>query len=87
MGFDTIQRAQGLGIVELDASRGRFEEAVQGLKNNLTFLQEMVEIYCPVGIVDRITRFELPGWYCRCVICSDVPSQNVQLQHEYWIRR
>lgn len=82
--LDTIQRAQGLGIVELDASRGRFfEEAVQGLKNNLTFLQEMVEIYRSVGYLRRpnYEELEVTGVVLQvCDLFRRSISQNVQLQ-------
>lgn len=56
--LDTIQRAISLGIVQLDPERGGFfEEAVKGLKNNLYFLQEMVNIYRSFGYI-RKPRFE-----------------------------
>lgn len=56
--LDTIQRAIGLGIVTLDQQRGSFfEEAVHGLRNNLYFLQEMVNIYRSFGYIRR-PRFE-----------------------------
>ncbi len=48
--LDTIQRAQSLGIVSMDPKKGSFfSEAVEGLKNNLDFLQKMVDIYRSFG--------------------------------------
>lgn len=44
--LDTINRAQTLGIIQTDAQKGKYyTEAVDGLRNNLYFLQEMVDIY------------------------------------------
>ncbi len=52
--LDTIQRAQQKGIVTLDERKGSFfEDAVNGLKNNLSFLQEMVNIYRSFGYTRR----------------------------------
>ncbi len=48
--LDTIQRSLDMGIVQMDSERGHFfQDAVEGLKNNLHFLQEMVNIYRSVG--------------------------------------
>ncbi|MEW6235435.1 MAG: HAMP domain-containing sensor histidine kinase [Candidatus Omnitrophota bacterium] len=56
--LDTIQRAQKLGIVSMDSDKGSFFlEAVDGLKNNLDFLQKMVDIYRSFGYT-RYPRFE-----------------------------
>lgn len=56
--LDTIQRAQGMGIVTMDPDRGRFfEEAVDGLRNNLDFLQQMVDIYRSFGYTQK-PRYE-----------------------------
>lgn len=56
--LDTIQRAQAMGIVTLDARKGTFYiEAVNGLRNNLSFLQEMVNIYRSFGYTRR-PRYE-----------------------------
>lgn len=56
--LDTIQRAQSMGIVQLNAERGSFfVEAIDGLKNNLYFLQEMVNIYRSFGYARR-PRYE-----------------------------
>ena len=56
--LDTIQRAQSMGIVQLNAERGSFfVEAIEGLKNNLFFLQEMVNIYRSFGYARR-PRYE-----------------------------
>lgn len=44
--LDTISRAQSLGIIQTDEQKGKYyTEAVEGLHNNLHFLQEMVDIY------------------------------------------
>lgn len=44
--LDTISRAQSLGIIQTDEQKGKYyTEAVDGLHNNLHFLQEMVDIY------------------------------------------
>lgn len=44
--LDTISRAQSLGIIQTDDQKGKYyTEAVNGLHNNLHFLQEMVDIY------------------------------------------
>ncbi|MDP8244522.1 MAG: HAMP domain-containing sensor histidine kinase [Candidatus Hinthialibacter antarcticus] len=56
--LDTIQRAQSMGIVQLNPERGSFfVEAIDGLKNNLYFLQEMVNIYRSFGYARR-PRYE-----------------------------
>ncbi len=56
--LDTIQRAQGLGIIQLDEQKGVFfEDAVKGLNHNLEFLQEMVNIYRAVAYFRR-PRYE-----------------------------
>lgn len=56
--LDTIQRAQNLGIVTMDSQKGSFFlEAVEGLRNNLHFLQEMVNIYRSFGYT-RNPRYE-----------------------------
>ena len=56
--LNTIERAHDLGIVSMDEKKGRFFlEAVEGLKNNLHFLQEMVNIYRSFGYIRR-PRFE-----------------------------
>jgi len=56
--LDTIQRAHKLGIVSMDSEKGSFFlEAVDGLKNNLDFLQKMVDIYRSFGYT-RYPRFE-----------------------------
>ncbi|MGC9327481.1 MAG: hypothetical protein ACP5I1_07590, partial [Candidatus Hinthialibacter sp.] len=56
--LDTIQRAQNLGIVTMDPQKGSFfQEAVMGLRNNLHFLQEMVNIYRSFGYT-RHPRYE-----------------------------
>lgn len=56
--LDTIQRAQNLGIVTMDSKKGSFFlEAVEGLRNNLHFLQEMVNIYRSFGYT-RNPRYE-----------------------------
>ena len=56
--LDTIQRAHRLGIVTMDPQRGSFFlEAVKGLRNNLHFLQEMVNIYRSFGYTRR-PRYE-----------------------------
>ncbi len=56
--LDTIQRAHGLGIVSMDEERGTFfMEAIEGLKNNLDFLQRMVDIYRSFGYT-RHPRYE-----------------------------
>ncbi len=56
--LDTIQRSQNLGIVKMDEKKGAFFlEAVEGLKNNLHFLQEMVDIYRSFGYT-RKPRYE-----------------------------
>jgi signal transduction histidine kinase len=56
--LDTIQRSQNLGIVKMDEKKGSFFlEAVEGLKNNLHFLQEMVDIYRSFGYT-RKPRYE-----------------------------
>ncbi|MBN2329889.1 MAG: HAMP domain-containing histidine kinase [Candidatus Omnitrophica bacterium] len=56
--LDTIQRVQNLGIVTMDPQKGSFfQEAVLGLRNNLHFLQEMVNIYRSFGYT-RNPRYE-----------------------------
>ena len=56
--LNTIERAHDLGIVSMDEKKGHFFlEAVDGLKNNLHFLQEMVNIYRSFGYIRR-PRFE-----------------------------
>jgi signal transduction histidine kinase len=60
--LSTIQRAQKAGIVSLDSRKGPiYQEAVDGLYNNLHFLQEMVNIYRSVGYTRRPTyeQFDL----------------------------
>jgi len=48
--LNTIHRALSMGVVQIDPNRGLvFNKAVDGLKNNLQFLQEMVDIYRALG--------------------------------------
>lgn len=52
--LDTIHRAQSAGIISLDPQKGKFfEDAVQGLRDNLQSLQEMVDIYRSVAYIQR----------------------------------
>jgi signal transduction histidine kinase len=56
--LNTIERAHELGIITMDEKKGAFFlEAVNGLKNNLYFLQEMVNIYRAFGYT-RSPRYE-----------------------------
>ncbi|MBD3265236.1 GHKL domain-containing protein, partial [bacterium] len=56
--LNTIERAMDLGIVSMDEKKGPFfQEAIDGLKNNLHFLQEMVNIYRSFGYTRR-PRYE-----------------------------
>lgn len=61
--LDTIQRVQNMGFVVMDPQKGTFFlEAVEGLRNNLHFLQEMVDIYRSFGYTRRPSyeRISLP---------------------------
>lgn len=52
--MNTIHRAMKAGVIQVDESRGAFfGEAIAGLKNNLSFLQEMVDIYRSFGSIRR----------------------------------
>ncbi|RJP20216.1 MAG: sensor histidine kinase [Candidatus Omnitrophota bacterium] len=56
--LDTIRRSQHLGLVRMEPEKGHFfSEAVDGLQNNLQFLQEMVDIYRSFGYTRR-PRYE-----------------------------
>ncbi|HQH73567.1 MAG TPA: hypothetical protein PK360_15945, partial [bacterium] len=56
--LDTIRRAHRLGIVSMDPAKGSiYLQAVEGLENNLHFLQEMVDIYRSFGYTRR-PRYE-----------------------------
>ncbi|MFB3787874.1 MAG: PAS domain-containing sensor histidine kinase, partial [bacterium] len=56
--LDTIRRAHRLGIVSMDPAKGTiYLQAVEGLENNLHFLQEMVDIYRSFGYTRR-PRYE-----------------------------
>ncbi len=56
--LDTIQRSQNMGFVKMDSQKGHFfTDAVNGLRNNLYFLQEMVDIYRSFGYTQR-PRYE-----------------------------
>jgi len=56
--LDTIRRAHDLGIVSMDHSKGAiYLQAVEGLENNLHFLQDMVDIYRSFGYTRR-PRYE-----------------------------
>ena len=56
--LDTIQRSRDLGIVSMNPEKAHFFiDAVNGLGNNLRFLQEMVNIYRSFGYTRR-PRYE-----------------------------
>ncbi|MDX9754516.1 MAG: HAMP domain-containing sensor histidine kinase, partial [bacterium] len=56
--LNTIKRALDLGLVSMEETKGKFfKEAVEGLKSNLHFLQEMVNIYRAFGYA-RSPRYE-----------------------------
>lgn len=52
--LQTLDRAKSLGVIQVDSGRGWvYEEAVDGLRQNLHFLQDIVDIYRAVGYARR----------------------------------
>ena len=81
--LNTIHRALSSGVVELESDRTDvFNKAVEGLKNNLRFLQEMVDIYRALGAA-RAPCYESGdvGKYLRevCDLFSLSTSQRLDL--------
>ncbi|MFH1743590.1 MAG: HAMP domain-containing sensor histidine kinase [bacterium] len=81
--LNTIHRALSRGAVQLEADKADvFNKAVEGLKNNLQFLQEMVDIYRALGAA-RAPRYERGdvGGYLKevCDLFSLSTSQRLEL--------
>lgn len=85
--LNTINRALGMGVVQLEENRGAvFNQAVDGLKNNLEFLQEMVDIYRALGAA-RKPRYERSdvGYYLRevCDLFTLSTSQRLDFETHF----
>jgi signal transduction histidine kinase len=81
--LNTIHRALTTGIVQLDSDKGNvFGQAVEGLKNHLQFLQEMVDIYRALGAARKpCYEHGNVGTYLRevCNLFSLSISQRIDL--------
>lgn len=58
--LQTLERAKELGIIQISANRDKtYSEAVEALRQNLFFLQDIVDIYRAVGYAKRPTYEEV----------------------------